>query len=74
LQEEGRREKENHITVYPTSGGGCYMTFHQGESADMLMSVTVYLPDKEQAARVRARFLANPGRLYGAVLNALEGG
>jgi hypothetical protein len=73
LQEESRRERENHITVYPTADGGCYMTFHQGEHTDMLMSVTLYLPDREQAARVRANFLADPGRLYGAVLGALEG-
>jgi len=72
LQEQHRRERENQITVYPTDDGGCYMTFHQGENRDMLMSVTIYLPDKEQAARVRANFLANPGKLYAAVIQALD--
>ena len=72
LQEQNRRERENHITVYPTDDGGCYMTFHQGENRDMLMSVTVYLPDKEQAVRVRANFLEKPGKLYAAVIQALD--
>ena len=72
LQEQNRRERENLITVYPMDGGGCYMTFRQGENRDMLMSVTVYLPDKEQARRTRAKFLENPGKLFAAVIQALH--
>ena len=37
----------------------------------MLMSVTLYLPDREQAERVRARFLEGPEKLFGAVIDAL---
>ena len=68
MQERGRRERDNRISVYPTRDGGYYMTFRQGESGDMLMSVTIYAPDKEQAERVRAKFLEDPGRLYKAVV------
>ena len=71
LQEQSRRERENLITVYPMEDGGCYMTFRQGENRDMLVSVTMYLPDKEQAKRTRAKFLEDPGRLFAAVIEAL---
>jgi hypothetical protein len=71
LQEQNRREQEHQITVYP-AGEGCYMTFRQGEQKDLLMSVTVYLPGREQAQRVRAQFLENPGKLFAAVINALN--
>jgi len=71
LQLHTTREADNRISVYPTDGGGFYITFRQGESDDMLLSVTVYAPDKDEAERVRARFLKNPGKLYSAVLGAL---
>jgi hypothetical protein len=71
LQQSSRREADNRISVYPTKDGGFYITFRQGESDDMLMSVTIYVPDKEQAELVRRRFLEEPGRLYRAVIGAL---
>ena len=71
MQERGRRERDSRISMYPTRDGGFYMTFRQGESDDMLMSVTIYVPDKDEAERVRGRFLENPGRLYGAVVEVL---
>lgn len=71
LQEQSRRERENLITVYPMEDGGCYMTFRQGDSDDMLISVTVYVPDQQEAQRVRAKFLANPEKLFGAVVGAV---
>jgi hypothetical protein len=70
LQAQSRRERENGITVYPAGGEGCYMTFRQGKGSDMLMSVTVYVPDRETAQAMRARFLENPGKLYSAVIEA----
>ena len=73
LQEQNRRARGNHITAYPTDGGGCYMTFHQGEDKDALIRVTVYLPDWAHAGRVREKFLENPGKLFAAVIQALDG-
>ena len=70
-QQQSRREADNRISTYPTKDGGFYITFRQGESDDMLMSVTIYVPDKEQAERVRGRFLEDPGRLYRAVIGAI---
>ncbi|MCL2299735.1 MAG: DUF4364 family protein [Firmicutes bacterium] len=73
LQAKNRRERENGITVYPAGGGeGCYMTFRQGKGSDMLLSVTVYAPDKETAETMRAKFLENPGRVYRAVIDAFN--
>ena len=72
FQQRSRREADNRISAYPTKDGGFYITFRQGESDDMLMSVTVYVPDKEQAERVRSRFLEDPGRLYHAVINSIN--
>jgi len=72
LQRQSRRARDNHISVYPTDDGGCYMTFHQGKKEDRLMSVTVYLPDREHAERVRVNFLEDPGRLFAAVIQALD--
>ena len=72
LQQRSRREADNRISVYPTKDGGFYITFRQGESDDMLMSVTIYVPDKDQAERVRSRFLEEPGRLYRAVINSIN--
>jgi len=71
LQALGRRERENGITEYP-AGEGCYMTFRQGRGSDMLMSVTVYAPDKAAAAAMRVKFLENPGKLYSAVIDAFN--
>ena len=72
LQTENRRERENGITVYPAGGGGCYMTFRQGQGSGMLMSVTLYAPDKDTAEDMRVKFLENPGRLYSAVIDAIN--
>ncbi len=69
LQLHARREQENGITVYP-AGDGFYMTFRQGKGSDMLMSVTVYAPDKATAQSMRETFLADPGRLYSNVIEA----
>ena len=79
LQAQSRREQENGITVYPAQGGasagggGCYMTFRQGEGGDMLMSVTLYAPDRETAENMRTKFLENPGRVYSAVIESFGG-
>ena len=73
LQAQNRRERENGITVYPAGDGGCYMTFRQGRGSDMLMSVTVYVPDRETAEDMREKFLENPGKVYTAVIEAFSG-
>lgn len=73
LQAQHRRAQENGITVYPAGGGGCYMTFRQGQGSDMLMSVTLYAPDRETAQRMRETFLKHPGKLYSAVIEAVSG-
>jgi len=72
LQAQNRRERENGITVYPAGGEGCYMTFRQGRGSDMLMSVTVYVPDRNTAETMRAKFLENPGKIYTAVIEAFN--
>jgi len=72
LQAQSRREGENGITVYPAQGGGCYMTFRQGRGSDMLMSVTLYAPDRDTAEEMRAKFLENPGRVYSAVIESFR--
>jgi len=71
MQRLGRNGRDNRITVYPTKDGGYYITFRQGESADMLLSVTVYAPDREQSERLQRNFLENPGKLYSAVIGAV---
>jgi len=71
LQQRARREHDHRISVYPTKDGGFYITFRQGEDDAMLLSVTIYAPDKQQAERVRRRFLENPGKLYSAVIEAI---
>jgi len=72
LQAQNRRERENGITVYPAGGGGCYMTFRQGRGSDMLLSVTVYVPDRETAEAMREKFLENPGNIYTAVIESFS--
>ncbi|MCL2494082.1 MAG: DUF4364 family protein [Oscillospiraceae bacterium] len=78
LQAQDRRELENGVTIYPAGDGdaagsvGCYMTFRQGRGADMLMSVTLYAPDRETAEAMRAKFLENPGRVYSAVIESFN--
>jgi len=72
LQQQNTRESDNRISTYPTKDGGFYITFRQGESDDMLLSVTIYAPDKNEAERIRQRFLADPGKLYRAVLGAIQ--
>ena len=73
LQAQCRRERENGITVYPAEGGGCYMTFRQGQGSDMLLAVTLYAPDRETAEDMRIKFLENPGKIYSAVIESFSG-
>ncbi|MDR1927655.1 MAG: DUF4364 family protein [Oscillospiraceae bacterium] len=74
IQESERRERDENVSVCPLEGGGFYVTFRQGEGSDMLMSITVYLANRAQVEEVKARFVAQPGRLYAAVLAALTEG
>ena len=73
VQERERKERDNQLSVYPVQGGGFYVTFRQGDGSDMLMSVTVFLADRAHVESVKAKFLSHPGKLYEAVIHALEG-
>ncbi|MDR2646690.1 MAG: DUF4364 family protein [Oscillospiraceae bacterium] len=71
LQEMQRAERDQMCSVAALRDGGFYVTFRQGDGSNMLMSVTVFLATREQVDETKAKFLADPSQLFGAVLTAL---
>lgn len=67
-----RSERENRVEITKCDGG-CKVecTLMSGDLA--LMSVSLYVPDKRYASKVREQFLDNPESIYRTVLSQMTG-
>lgn len=65
-----KRARENTVTVEKLPRG-CAVTCVTEEGDAPLLSITLRVADTEQAAFIRERFLADPTRLYQAVIEVL---
>ncbi|NLO45596.1 MAG: DUF4364 family protein [Clostridiales bacterium] len=66
-----RRERETNINIEP-SGRGFTVTFTIADGGDILMRLSVYAADKQQAERVKNNFLSDPVRIYSGIIAALK--
>lgn len=72
LLAESRARRENRVTV--TQGeDGCLVTCHISGGERDLMTVSLTVPDKRQAALVEGNFYRNPESVYRLLLSALTG-
>lgn len=70
-QKIARRMQENPITIEPV-GTGYHVTFSIGDKADMLLRLTVYVADRQQAEGMRKNFLQDPAWMYKNILELLS--
>ncbi len=67
-----RIEKENLVSITKTEDG-FKVHMRVTDIGTDLMELSLFMPDEEQAAFVRERFLSNPAETYSKVLEALAG-
>ncbi len=66
-----RRERETKIDIEP-SGDGYTVTFAISDGKDVLMRLSVYAADMQQAEHIKNNFLQDPVRIYSVILAALK--
>ncbi len=70
LQIMEKREGENTVEIEPCSNG-FNVTFKVVHKDNVLMSLTVYAADLEQAQLIKHNFLKEPSRVYSTVITSL---
>ena len=70
LQLMEKREGENSVEIEPTQNG-FNVTFKVIHKNNVLMSLTVYAADLEQAQIIKHNFLKEPSRVYSTVVTTL---
>lgn len=70
LQLLEKRESENTVDIKNTEDG-CYVTFKVAHNGEILMELTVYAADTEQAQRLKHNFLKDPSHVYSTVAASL---
>lgn len=70
LQLMEKREGENSVEIEPTKNG-FNVTFKVTHKSNVLMSLTVYAADLEQAQLIKHNFLKEPSRVYSTVITSL---
>ena len=70
LQLLEKREAENTVEIKKTEGG-CDVTFRVVHKEDILMELTVYAADMEQAEKIKRNFLKDPSHVYATVVTSL---
>jgi hypothetical protein len=70
LQLIEKREGENTVEIKKTEGG-CNVTFKVIHKNDVLMELTVYAADSEQAEKIKRNFLKDPSHVYATVVTSL---
>jgi len=66
-----RRERETKIEIEP-SGSGFRVTFTISDGSDILMRLSVYAADTQQAEHIKNNFLSDPVRIYSGIIAALK--
>ena len=67
---KARNAKQNDILIEP-SGSGYNVTFFVGDHDDLLMRLTVYAADMQQANRMKNNFIKDPVQIYSQILASL---
>ena len=70
LQILEKREGENSVEISPVKDG-FNVTFKISHKNNVLMSLTVYAADAEQAQLLKHNFLKDPSRVYSTVITSL---
>ncbi len=70
LQLMEKREGENTVEIEP-SGNGFNVTFKVTHKGNVLMALTVYAADLEQAQLIKHNFIKDPSRVYSTVITSL---
>ncbi len=70
LQLIEKREAENTVEIKKTDSG-CDVTFKVIHKEDVLMELTVYAADTEQAEKIKRNFLKDPSHVYATVVTSL---
>lgn len=70
LQLLEKREGENSVEIEPAKNG-FNVTFRVTHKDNVLMSLTVYAADLEQAQLIKHNFLQDPSRFYSTVITTL---
>lgn len=65
-----KRENENTVDIRK-EGDAFFVTFRVTHKEDVLMELTVYAADREQAERLKKNFLKDPSHVYATVAAAL---
>ena len=70
LQLMEKREGENTVEIEPASNG-FNVTFKVTHKGNVLMALTVYAADLEQAQLIKHNFIKDPSRVYSTVITSL---
>ncbi len=62
--------RENNIKIEPYKDG-FHVSFTMNEQETDLLTLTVFVPDRDQAEKLKNNFLENPVKVYSAILNSL---
>ena len=70
LQTLERRMRENKIEITELENG-CNVTFSLTDGEDVLMKLTLYAADMEQAKAIRDKILDDPVKIYSQIIASL---
>lgn len=65
-----KNAQENKIEVTPLENG-FHVTFTIEDEQDVMMKLTIFVADREQADSVKKNFLEDPTRVYSSILSSL---
>ena len=65
-----KRESENTVEI-TEAGSGYHVTFKVTHKGDILMKLTVYAADLEQAQSLKSNFINDPSHVYATVVSSL---
>lgn len=65
-----RNERENNVKIDPTDGG-YNMSFTMSDGDIVLMELHMFVPNSDEAQRLKDNFIEDPARVYSTILAAL---
>lgn len=73
LMEQRRIERENPVIIEKVESGGYNVTVRITDGMRDLMSLTLFMPSREEATMVKKRFHQSPEKIYSVVLASVVG-
>ena len=65
-----RNERENEVKIEPLDDGYT-ISFSLKDKGSSLMDLSMFVPDREQAERLKENFIEDPARVYSSILASL---